>query len=150
MNVVLETLRKYPSEFNVFFYIGLGMIVRLGLKFLSSLYIFLLRPSKNLNKFGKWAIVTGATDGIGKGLAMELAKKGMNVVLISRTQARLDEVKKLIEEKYTKVQIRTLAIDFNDIEQKTVQISIQKLINDIQDVGVLFNNVGVSYDFPQV
>ncbi|ETE62612.1 hypothetical protein L345_11630, partial [Ophiophagus hannah] len=37
------------------------------------------------------AIVTGATDGIGKVYAQELAKKGMKVVLISRSQEKLDK-----------------------------------------------------------
>jgi len=36
-------------------------------------------------------VVTGATDGIGKGYAQVLAEKGLNVVLISRTQSRLDD-----------------------------------------------------------
>lgn len=35
--------------------------------------------------------MTGATDGIGKGYAQVLAEKGLNVLLISRTQSRLDE-----------------------------------------------------------
>lgn len=59
----------------------------------------MLRPGKKLTKFGKWAIVTGATDGIGKAYAMALAKKGMSVILISRTEAKLKEVKQEIESK---------------------------------------------------
>ena len=37
-------------------------------------------------------VVTGSTDGIGKAYALELAKRGVNIVLISRTQQKLDEV----------------------------------------------------------
>ena len=66
---------------------------------LLSAYKSFLRPGKNLTKFGKWAIVTGATDGIGKAYAMALAKKGMSVVLISRTEAKLKAVKEEIESK---------------------------------------------------
>ncbi|XP_037930325.1 hydroxysteroid dehydrogenase-like protein 1, partial [Teleopsis dalmanni] len=40
-------------------------------------------------RFGKWAVVTGSTDGIGKYYARELARKGFNVVLISRTESKL-------------------------------------------------------------
>jgi 17beta-estradiol 17-dehydrogenase / very-long-chain 3-oxoacyl-CoA reductase len=36
-------------------------------------------------KKGKWAVVTGATDGIGLAYCKAVAKQGMNVVLISRT-----------------------------------------------------------------
>ena len=49
-----------------------------------------MRPGKNLKKLGEWAIVTGATDGIGKAYAFKLAKKGLNVVIISRTKSKLD------------------------------------------------------------
>ena len=44
-------------------------------------------------------ILKGATDGIGKAYALGLAKKGKHVVLISRTEAKLKEVKKEIEDK---------------------------------------------------
>jgi hypothetical protein len=37
-------------------------------------------------------VVTGSTDGIGKAYALELARRGVNIVLISRTQQKLDEV----------------------------------------------------------
>lgn len=37
-------------------------------------------------------MITGATDGIGKEYAKELAKQGLNVVLISRTKAKLVDV----------------------------------------------------------
>lgn len=37
-------------------------------------------------------VVTGATDGIGKSYAKQLAKQGINIILISRTQAKLDSV----------------------------------------------------------
>lgn len=38
------------------------------------------------------AVVTGSTDGIGKEYARELAKRGLNIVLISRTIAKLNKV----------------------------------------------------------
>uniref|UniRef100_A0A8C5VXE6 Very-long-chain 3-oxoacyl-CoA reductase n=1 Tax=Microcebus murinus TaxID=30608 RepID=A0A8C5VXE6_MICMU len=41
---------------------------------------------------GEWAVVTGSTDGIGKSYAEELAKRGMKVVLISRSQDKLNQV----------------------------------------------------------
>lgn len=42
--------------------------------------------------------ITGSTDGIGKAYAFELARRGFSIVLISRTQSKLDAVKKEIEE----------------------------------------------------
>lgn len=42
---------------------------------------------------GGWAIVTGASDGIGKAYAFELAKRGFNLLLLSRTESKLQSVK---------------------------------------------------------
>lgn len=69
------------------------------LQFLKSFYQYFLRPAKNLTKFGKWAVITGATDGIGKAYATALAKKGMSVLLISRTESKLKAVKEEIDSK---------------------------------------------------
>lgn len=46
--------------------------------------------------FDYFTVVTGATDGIGKAYAFELARKGLNVVLVSRTLSKLQEVAKEI------------------------------------------------------
>ncbi len=51
-------------------------ILRTALGFLGFLYVS-LRPSKNLKKYGSWALVTGATDGIGLAFATALAQKGL-------------------------------------------------------------------------
>lgn len=43
-------------------------------------------------RFGPWAIVTGASDGIGRAVAIELARRGINLVLVARRQGLLDDV----------------------------------------------------------
>jgi hypothetical protein len=62
-------------------------------------------------KYGKWAVVTGATDGVGKAYAFELARRGMNIILISRTESKLRNVAKEIEAK-TAADTLTIAADF--------------------------------------
>ena len=47
-----------------------------------------------------WAVITGATDGIGLEYAKQLAEKGYNLVIISRSEDKLKATKKFIQEKY--------------------------------------------------
>jgi len=66
-------------------------------------YAKTLRPGKNLKKYGDWAVITGATDGIGEAIAFECARKGLSVLLLSRTESKLQATSKALSEKYPKV-----------------------------------------------
>ncbi|KAI9910481.1 hypothetical protein PsorP6_010009 [Peronosclerospora sorghi] len=79
---------------------------------------------------------------------MELARKGMNVILMSRTQSRLEDARKEILDRYPKVEVKILAVDFNRIEEPNVRESLHKTLDQVNEVDVLFNNV-VSYDYPE-
>ncbi|XP_004627084.1 very-long-chain 3-oxoacyl-CoA reductase [Octodon degus] len=93
---------------------------------------------------GEWAVVTGGTDGIGKSYAEQLAKRGMKIVLVSRSQDKLNQVSSEIREKF-KVETRTIAVDFTseDIYDK-IKTGLAGL-----EIGVLVNNVGMSYEYPE-
>ena len=54
-------------------------------------------------KYGEWAVVTGCTQGIGKNYAEDMARRGLNVVLISRTKSKLDNLASDLNKKYGKV-----------------------------------------------
>ena len=87
-------------------------ILKSSLRFFNNVGTFFFGiGSVNLKKHGSWAVVTGCTDGIGKAYAEALAKKGLNIVLISRTLEKLQEQAKFIEEKYN-VQTKVIAADF--------------------------------------
>ncbi|KAM7041478.1 very-long-chain 3-oxoacyl-CoA reductase [Acridotheres tristis] len=94
---------------------------------------------------GAWAVVTGATDGIGKAYAEELAKRGMKVVLISRSKEKLDQVSTEIREKY-KVETKVIVADFG--ERKDIYNGIKAGLEGLE-IGVLVNNVGMSYAYPE-
>ncbi|ESN99953.1 hypothetical protein HELRODRAFT_83511, partial [Helobdella robusta] len=90
-------------------------------------------------------VVTGSTDGIGKSYAELLAKKGMNIVLISRSPEKLKTVANEIR-KYSSIDMKCLAVDFS------LDLSMYKKIGDELkglDIGVLVNNVGMSHNHPE-
>lgn len=92
-------------------------------------------------------ISTNFSDGIGKAYALALAKKGMSIVLISRTESKLQDVKKEIEEKnYEGVEVSYVVCDYSKFD-KAAQDKVEKAVKPL-DVGVLVNNVGVSYRYP--
>ena len=62
------------------------------------------------SKYGPWALVAGASDGLGAAFAKGLAERGVNVVLLARRQAVLDQVVAEITSG-TAAQTRTLAVD---------------------------------------
>ncbi|XP_045481814.1 very-long-chain 3-oxoacyl-CoA reductase-like [Harmonia axyridis] len=114
------------------------------------LYDTFIAPALHLQtvewkSLGKWSVVTGSTDGIGKAYAEQLAKKGFNIVLISRTQSKLEIVANEIKEKY-KVEVKTIAADFT--KQDYIYHDIDKQLNSLE-IGVLVNNVGMSYNYPE-
>ncbi|HET7074280.1 MAG TPA: SDR family NAD(P)-dependent oxidoreductase [Mycobacterium sp.] len=61
-------------------------------------------------KYGPWALVAGASDGLGAAFAAGLAERGVNVVLLARRQAALDQIAAQIDSQ-TSAQTRTLAMD---------------------------------------
>ena len=112
-----------------------------------NIYKYFLRPSKNLRLLGHWAVVTGATDGIGKAYAMRLASKGINIVLISRTDSKLQAVKSEIQAKYSNVEVKTVVCDYSNFDE-AARKKVKSAVGEL-DIGVLVNNVGVSYEYPK-
>lgn len=91
-------------------------------------------------------MVTGASDGIGKEYAEQLAKAGFNILLVSRTESKLATLSSEIESAYPKSSTKYLAIDFasaGDAEYVKLKAVVDEL-----DVGVLVNNVGQSHSIP--
>ena len=66
-----------------------------------------------VSKYGEWALVTGCTQGIGRAYAVELAARGMNVVLVSRNRETLGLLSREIEEKFN-VKTAVIVVDFTE------------------------------------
>ncbi|MDT5092378.1 MAG: uncharacterized protein QOH60_1741 [Mycobacterium sp.] len=93
-------------------------------------------------KYGPWAVVAGASDGVGSAFAEGLAERGVNVVLLSRRQSVLDEVAAGIRER-NGTQTRTLAVD---LAQPGATATIVDATKDLE-VGFLVYCAGADPDF---
>ncbi|ORX53429.1 3-ketoacyl-CoA reductase [Piromyces finnis] len=119
-------------------------------KFLKIIYQQFIQKPTDLKKFGakqdSWALITGASDGIGHQFANEFGKAGFNLLLVSRTKSKLDEVAKEIEAKYPEIKIQVVAIDFANATE--ADYSNLKNVCDNLKISVLVNNVGTNHSFP--
>ncbi|XP_046643873.1 very-long-chain 3-oxoacyl-CoA reductase-like [Daphnia pulicaria] len=130
--------------------VGWIVLGLLGLKVLYSLFNFIycvklsaaLGHSLDLRRYGPWAVVTGATDGLGEAYAWKLASLGMNIVLIGRSHSKLQEVAYDIKREHRTIQIRTIAADFTEGESIYPLLKFE-LVNLPSGVGMLINNVGM-------
>ncbi len=93
-----------------------------------------------MNLKNKVAIVTGARRGIGKAIALELAKKGASVVV---SDINLEEQKQVVEEIKNLGQ-KALAIKADVTRKKEINSMIEKTINEFGQIDILVNNAGIS------
>ena len=93
--------------------------------------------SKYYQKFGNTALVTGASSGIGKAFAYELARQGFNLVLAARRQELLEQIAADLRYIY-KVKIRVLPIDLTDSN------FLDRIIKATEDtnLGLVISNAG--------
>ncbi|KAK3641796.1 hypothetical protein LTR56_011123 [Elasticomyces elasticus] len=132
----------------VFAFIGLLWLSLKIFSFWRMIASLFVLPGTSLSKFGKkgsWAVITGASDGIGKEYALQLAKKGYNVFLVSRTQSKLDALETEIKRTST-TDVKTLAMDFAS-NKDTDYANLKDLVAEL-DVSILINNVGLSHSIP--
>ena len=89
------------------------------------------------NKFGPWAIITGASSGIGEGFARQLAADGLNLVLVARRHPLLEKIGISLAKEFG-IQYRTIEADLAE------ESAIEKITNatDDLDIGLLISNAG--------
>ena len=116
------------------------------LKLADLVWFYFLRPSGGYKKYQQgpqsYAVITGATDGIGKSLAKDLYRKGFNVIVHGRNekklQATVEEIKALRED-------GTVESFIADATSPSVDFAgIAKRFDDL-NVTLLINNVGGAY-----
>ena len=97
-----------------------------------------MKESKMYKKYGPWAVITGATGGIGAEFANQLAGEGINIVLVARNEKNLSVKAKEIETKFG-VKAKMVQADLSNQE------GINKVIDATSDldVGLLIPNAGM-------
>lgn len=82
-----------------------------------------------------WALVTGASSGIGRDMSRYLSELGYNLILVARNKEELDNLKQELENK-SSIQIQVIPEDLSnkqncfDLYEKTKNIDIDLLINN--------------------
>lgn len=85
------------------------------------------------------ALITGASSGIGRDLAIELAKNNYDLIIVARNKDRLNEIKKKIEKAY-RVKVYVENVDLSD-EESCIKLH-NRVIKQHIKIDVLINNAG--------
>ena len=88
-------------------------------------------------QYGPWALIAGGSEGIGRSFALELASRGVNLILVARSAAPLEEAASIIRGKYA-VDVQTAVLDLTgeDLAQRLEALCAGK------DIGMLVYNAG--------
>lgn len=91
----------------------------------------------NKNKYGSWALVTGASSGIGKAFAEKTASAGLNLVIVARNENKLNQLKSNLFTQF-QIDVRIIVADL------TTSKGIDNVIKQTEslEVGLLINNAG--------
>jgi len=87
---------------------------------------------------GKYALITGGSHGIGRSIAIELAKEGVNIAICSRTQSRLDETTILLKQH----NIDVISVKADVLDQDAVEKIMKVIEKGWGTLDILVNNVG--------
>lgn len=94
---------------------------------------------------GEWAVVTGASAGIGAGFVRALAARGLNVVLIARSKNKMDALASEISAKHG-IKTQVIVFDFS-VADATAYAEVSDTLTSFSPI-VLVNNVGVNVEMP--
>lgn len=96
--------------------------------------------TSQIDLYGPWAIVTGASQGIGEGFARELARRGLHLVLVSRRPERLSDLADRLSAEFG-IQTRVVGAD---LSQPGAGQIVFEAVSDL-DVGLLVSNAGAAH-----
>lgn len=88
----------------------------------------------------KNALITGAGKGIGKAIAIALAKEGVNVILVSRTQADVDQ----LADETNDLGVKSLALSADVSDIKSINSAVEKALTEFKHIDILINSAGIA------
>lgn len=91
----------------------------------------------DLHLTNKVALITGSTKGIGKAIAIEMAREGTDVVINGRKQPEVDTIVNEIKQQFPKTNPQGIAADL------AVKADREKLFTEVSKVDILVNNMGI-------
>lgn len=132
----------YTLLSNILFTLGLSYLTQLLLDLLYTLYSF-TRQNDHFPATPSWALITGSTDGIGLGFAEELAKKGYNIIQLSRNASKMSAVSSHLTSSYG-IQTINLPFTFTKATQDPI-LHYTSLISQLSHlpISIIVNNVGI-------
>lgn len=90
----------------------------------------------------KWALISGASSGIGWACAKKLASDGYSLILLARREERLLQLKRELESHTTGIQVMTKEVDIRYRSQ--LEKVLSEFSNELQSLSVLVNNAGLA------
>ncbi|BCM25010.1 SDR family NAD(P)-dependent oxidoreductase [Methyloradius palustris] len=96
-------------------------------------------------KYGDWAIVTGASEGVGREMALSLAERGLNVVLVARRVELLERLSETIKKEFN-VQTMVISADLSEISALKSLVQSTSALN----IGLLIANAGYGTSGPLI
>ena len=96
-----------------------------------------MKVNIDIERFGPWALITGASSGIGREFARQIAAAGINVVLVARRETTLLEVGRSIAKDF-EVQYRVIVMD---LSQEGFIPKLAEHTKDL-DIGLVVSNAG--------
>lgn len=99
-----------------------------------------------VENFGPWALIAGASEGLGAAYAEELARKGLNVILLARTEEKLEQLAKKIRDEYSvkaQIIVQDLSAEnlLEEIKNKTDKLEVGFLVCNaaLSPIGLFLN-----------
>merc|ERR1711981_64400 len=128
--------------------VGALLLIHVGCRIVAFIHLYFLRSS-SINRYLRsdnkaYALVTGATDGIGLALTKALLSRGFNAILHSRSEEKLQRISEQLRSEFPKGDVLYVAADASD--PKTALPKVAAAVGRLEGRGgkltVLVNNLG--------